>query len=439
MQSSLTLILIGALAVAMVTAAPLSNQEKFVETSQTGVSLDRAKRAQETINFGNQQNKPRVLAKKSDLSNLLLPVAPLDEKDKSGVVVAHDALPVPPDMNARAEAALERNKDQEKMKEEMEAALQEAETKVPSQKADGVTKQEVKELVKEELTQEVKDAAEKTAAEEPSSELAELADGQGDEVDQFLHDIQDKDAENGLDMNVNSADDNAINSELYPILYFNSPYRDYGFRPRIPYSLYRKKRAVKRARRISPFSGHRGARRIKRDSLSDLYGAYANEDPRDEAEEYIALSPEEKDYLYRRLIDNVADLYDEGQGNELQEIPIEIPYIEEAGDAPYLPYEVYGESSNYNPYLEGYRGAQLEYEPAPTFAKRGMVDYYPFEEMEKRYFFPFSDEPDTHWGAFVPEKRDYNEAIQRLQRLAEALNDNPGAYYKDALEEYRKK
>ncbi|KAK6987306.1 protein Ycf2, partial [Biomphalaria glabrata] len=91
------------------------------------------KRAQETINFGNQQNKPRVLAKKSDLSNLLLPVAPLDEKDKSGVVVAHDALPVPPDMNARAEAALERNKDQEKMKEEMEAALQEAETKVPSQ------------------------------------------------------------------------------------------------------------------------------------------------------------------------------------------------------------------------------------------------------------------------------------------------------------------
>ncbi|KAI8740907.1 protein Ycf2 [Biomphalaria glabrata] len=214
---------------------------------------------------------------------------------------------------------------------------------------------------------------------------------------------------------------------------------DYGFRPRIPYSLYRKKRAVKRARRISPYSGHRGARRIKRDSLSDLYGAYANEDPRDEAEEYIALSPEEKDYLYRRLIDNVADLYDEGQGNELQEIPIEIPYIEEAGDAPYLPYEVYGESSNYNPYLEGYRGAQLEYEPAPTFAKRGMVDYYPFEEMEKRYFFPFSDEPDTHWGAFVPEKRDYNEAIQRLQRLAEALNDNPGAYYKDVLEEYRKK
>ncbi|KAK6987305.1 hypothetical protein BgiMline_016994, partial [Biomphalaria glabrata] len=92
-------------------------------------------------------------------------------------------------------------------------------------KADGVTKQEVKELVKEELTQEVKDAAEKTAAEEPSNELAELAEGQGDEVDQFLHDIQDKDAENGLDMNVNNADDNAINSELYPILYFNSPYR----------------------------------------------------------------------------------------------------------------------------------------------------------------------------------------------------------------------
>ena len=84
----------------------------------------------------------------------------------------------------------------------------------------------------------------------------------------------------------------------------------------------------------------------------------------------------------------------------------------------------------------------------------------PTEETEKRYFFPFADEPETHWGAFVPEKReidagdergaylddpylddyrspskrDYNEAIQRLQRLAMALSDNRGPYYTEMVQ-----
>merc|ERR1711974_52298 len=53
-----------------------------------------------------------------------------------------------------------------------------------------------------------------------------------------------------------------------------------------------------------------------------------------------------------------------------------------------------------------------------------MEYYYPESVPSKRYFFPFSDEPETHWGAFVPEKRDYSESIKRLQRLAMELSDN---------------
>ena len=85
----------------------------------------------------------------------------------------------------------------------------------------------------------------------------------------------------------------------------------------------------------------------------------------------------------------------------------------------------------------------------------------PVGDMDKRYFFPFADEPGTHWGAFVPEKRelveagdersaflddpylddyqslskrDYDEAIQRLQRLAMALSDNRGPYYTELVQ-----
>ncbi|KAH9500234.1 hypothetical protein Btru_077536 [Bulinus truncatus] len=442
MPSSLALALIGALAVVMATAAPLSNQEKFVDTPQTGgVSVDRAKRAQEEISFGNQQNKPRVVAKKSDLSNLLVvPAAPLGEKDKSGVVVVQGALPVPPALDARAEAVLEENRDKEKVKEEVEAALQEISQPNVPQNVVEETKEGVKELVKEELANEAKEAAavKAAASEEPSGEANEVTEG--DEVDQFLHEIQDKDAENGLDLNTNNAEDSNVNNDIYPVLYLNTPYRDFGFPPRFPYAIYRRKRAIRRVRKFSPaIKSQRGARRIKRDSLSDLYGAYVNEDPRAEAEEYVALSPEEKEYLYRRLLDNLVGLYDQGQDGEgLQEVPVDVPveapYLEEAEDEPYIPYEVYNENGNYEPYGAGYRSEQPEYEPVSSYAKRGMVDYYPLEEVEKRYFFPFSDEPDTHWGAFVPEKRDYDESIQRLQRLAMALSDSPGPYYKEMME-----
>lgn len=123
-------------------------------------------------------------------------------------------------------------------------------------------------------------------------------------------------------------------------------------------------------------------------------------------------------------LDSYLDGYEDGEGES------------------YAPYEIYNEESVpvvSSPYEGSYSYEPVELDNYQNYAKRGMIEYYPEEdeeeeEEEKRYFFPFSKEPETHWGAFVPEKRDYNEAIQRLQRLAMALSDNPGPYYREILE-----
>jgi hypothetical protein len=54
--------------------------------------------------------------------------------------------------------------------------------------------------------------------------------------------------------------------------------------------------------------------------------------------------------------------------------------------------------------------------------------FIPLEEEEpviptrKRNFYPYSDEPETHFGAFVPEKREYLDSYSRLVQLAKELS-----------------
>lgn len=60
-------------------------------------------------------------------------------------------------------------------------------------------------------------------------------------------------------------------------------------------------------------------------------------------------------------------------------------------------------------------------------AKRS--DFLSFVPGNKRdqYFYPYSEEPQTHWGAFIPSKRDYTDSYANLVRLARrlALRENP--------------
>ena len=80
----------------------------------------KGKRADEAIYFGNQQNKARVIVKKSGTDNLVShqneAMAPLgDSHDTGAEVVAHQEVPVTADLGERVEAVLEKEKDGEKM------------------------------------------------------------------------------------------------------------------------------------------------------------------------------------------------------------------------------------------------------------------------------------------------------------------------------------
>lgn len=66
--------------------------------------------------------------------------------------------------------------------------------------------------------------------------------------------------------------------------------------------------------------------------------------------------------------------------------------------------------------------------------------FIPLEEVEgpvvppsKRspYFYPYSEEPETHFGAFVPEKKNYLDSYSRLVQLARELSksDTPNEDY----------
>ena len=73
-------------------------------------------------------------------------------------------------------------------------------------------------------------------------------------------------------------------------------------------------------------------------------------------------------------------------------------------------------------------------------ARKRSDDAYPYEgveEFRKRgTFFPYSEEPGSHWGAFIEEKRNAME-YKRIFKLAELLR---GQHDDDlAWEEYRKK
>lgn len=207
----------------------------------------------------------------------------------------------------------------------------------------------------------------------------------------------------------------------------------------------RYRRSLSSSRKNTPSKNNKRARRIKRDLLDDrYYGPYElpyvqseNPDLNSDSEDFVPVTDDEAQLMYKQLVNYLANEYTpESQEPEQEEGPLDsyLNGYEEDDNEPYVPYSTYNE--DVVPYVPSANEENYQYEPLSFvgLSKRGMVDYYPFEEEEKRYFFPFNKEPETHWGAFVPEKRDYGEAIQRLQRLAMALSDNPGPYYREILE-----
>lgn len=229
-----------------------------------------------------------------------------------------------------------------------------------------------------------------------------------------------------------------------------------------PY-LQRRRRSLKPHPRLHHIhSRHRSkelarAKRTKRDLLDDDMYYNGNE------EEYSELPPEISEANLEDLMAYLLALYPslyEPQTPAEMEYPgykwYGAGYPEDSYPAPEVPVQGWEEPELGPEYVEtpaGYDVSRWEpvfypepvepqespYYPAP--AKRQMLSFVP-GSRRKRYFFPFSREPSTHWGAFVPaqEKRDYEDAYRRLRELALVLADarNPTAY-SDAFEEYKKK
>lgn len=469
--------LIVTLAVAMVTCAPLTNQEKLVNLDEAGDKVNRAKRADEEIVFGNQQNKARVVAKKSDLSNLLAPVPLPGEVDQGSEVKVHKEMPVTDELAARAEAAAgSPSENNEKIKEAVEAALEavaedEAEKtgkaaagQEPVDKTD--SEKAIKQLIDDDIEEneqgagEASEAAEANApgddADDEDDDLRELQltaessavaaggndegsikpssvadESENDEVEKFLQESQDE-TEQSLYRDRERSLANQMRNFLQSLNIGHQYQRHIS-----PSFLFRYRRSLDSSKKTAPSKNNKRARRIKRDLLDDrYYGPYElpynsdeYQDPTADTEDVVPLTDEEADYLYKQLVNYLADDYTPEQEEPEPEEGSLDSYLNGYGEddnEPYVPYTTYNDDDvSYVPnvYEDRYQYGPVDF---VGLAKRGMIDYYPPEEEEKRYFFPFNKEPETHWGAFVPEKRSYDEAIQRLQRLALALSDNPG-------------
>uniref|UniRef100_A0A0B7AZM7 Uncharacterized protein n=1 Tax=Arion vulgaris TaxID=1028688 RepID=A0A0B7AZM7_9EUPU len=498
MQFIFHALLFSALAVTMVTSAPLTNQEKLVDVAQTGEAVDRAKRADEEIVFGNQQNKARVISKKSDLSNILAAPEPKGERDQGSVVIVHKQAPVHEELAARDQAALGSvSENNEKMKEAVEDAIQSVAETIKSETESNVQEEKEKAHLDEKIIKQIVEE-DKDESEQGTGEVSENVEEKivEDDEDEELRNLQRETSEpvaveGGRDANevdnvestperkddvdeverflqeTHKQNDDGSEVELdrdRERSYYESQMRNYlmslnngrdlsYIRPYMP----RYRRSLYSPRTYITSAANKKSRRIKRDLLDNGYytpydlknSLYTSNDINDalisDPEESVPLSDEDAEYLYKELVNYLANSYAaEQEEPSLEELPLDsyLNGYEEAQNEPYAPYTIHNEDTApivSNPYEVRYPYYPVDIDSYQNYAKRGMIDYYPENEEEKRYFYPFSKEPETHWGAFVPEKRDYGEAIQRLQRLAMALSDNPGPYYREVLEEYRRK
>ncbi|RUS88379.1 hypothetical protein EGW08_003835 [Elysia chlorotica] len=536
MARKLVAFCLGAIFVSMATGAPVSTSDEQAADS----AVDRAKRADEQIVFGNHQNQARVLNKRVDLSaDDLTPELPVKgELDEGSEATVQKETSVDKDLADRADAARKDFEDQDKIADAMEAAMesvdnaakneeQSDEADVPessdSEQASGEASEPSSDSMsgqRDEAGEEsgnvededIKDLLQVTGENEGEEQAAEqTADGVSESEEERQESDGDNQAEqhsqagasdvggdDGALQAETQSEDNAQLNDFWREMY---QYMDaYPGNPRLPFDLYRGRRSLagKRA----------GSRRIKRDLLDDvqydpdwlryLYSVAEDEpkapsDDRFDAptsgvldmgdslisdqDDYVPVTDSDAEELYNELEEYLQWELQRRSGIEkLREalglVPTEEDIIQQE---PVDRGVFYGGESDSADSRAG-EGSLLDsqlYPYDPEYPSEGLYaakrsdagrDVYglPIGEADKRYFFPFADEPGTHWGAFVPEKRDlvdagdersaflddpylddyqipskrdYNEAIQRLQRLAMALSDNRGPYYAELVQD----
>ncbi|XP_050394176.2 pre-mRNA-splicing factor CWC22 homolog [Patella vulgata] len=401
---------------ALVWSAPAS----FLDENE----IELAKRAKETIMFGNQQNAPRV--KKRD---------PED-------AVGSDSVE-----NIESESASDNDSDEDESNLDLKGNVvaMPARNTLGSDEASPSSVEE--ELGDAKATAE--EAAEVNSAEERKGNAVE------DEIDPDVKDMLDS-SETNKDSESESGDEkqgdevglvpvpDTENPEdvddfyKYLMRYENPQRADlYNRLPQYPprsYYNYRRRRSLMRHMKRNGYNSNKAvkrAKRIKRDLFDDDEYYYPNlveapvlEEPGyGELEFYPEPEPEVDE---GDLLAYLLSLYEDG--NEVEEPAYEIEN----------PYErLLEEEAREEEEAEEAAREEEEEEPVYVPVKRQMLSTLP--GMRKRYFYPFNKEPQTHWGAFVPEqKRDYYNAYDRVLRLAKALADQD-SYYPDIYDGYQKK
>lgn len=122
----------------------------------------------------------------------------------------------------------------------------------------------------------------------------------------------------------------------------------------------------------------------------------------------------------------LLDLIDEARGNEPSAVDDQVMY------EPYNSYSPYEELDKYYPELDN----------VPTYVvpkRQSGLTFVP--GLKRRDFYPAFEEPETHFSAFVPQKRsaqEYADAYQRVMGLAAALR-REGGYPDEGFEDYYKR
>lgn len=128
---------------------------------------------------------------------------------------------------------------------------------------------------------------------------------------------------------------------------------------------------------------------------------------------YPEREQDDEDALYRVIPDQ--EILD----NDPYELYPEEALEEELAAEEGLPYAEEDEEEYGTPVMYG--GKMGYFTPSK---RQDMLSFVPGNKREA-FFYPFSKEPDTHYQAFVPEKRSYLESYGDLVRLARALALEP--------------
>ncbi|XP_063405319.1 uncharacterized protein LOC134688486 [Mytilus trossulus] len=363
MQLLLIVPLIG-----VIMAAPMAEERNI-----------KVKRAMETIMYGNQQNSNKQV-KKSD------PSMPLHEDipDVNAAVLPDDGGSVEA---SKAEDISEPKSDETPV-DELDTVLKDVEL---SDKEEHVGS----ESLSEDTSSQTEDdsnipPANAEAIEELKNTMGEESQGDDSSEKQPITDVS------------SSEEQNYDNYDLFKL------YREYqnmikNYRPLYDVNNYRKRRMAIRKRRFMGRSRERAVKRAHRSKRDLTYP--------EESELY-------EPYYYPELSYPNSENYGYGNPYETQD---QMEPLEELLEDNVLPYPVnsYDEPSWYDYRPTNYEGDEGMYLPVK---RQSMLSFVPGNRKRSSpYFYPVSEEPETHFGAFVPEKRNYFDTYGSLVRAARLL------------------